>query len=148
MAVHFVRDIETDDEGEIVIERGDFKLATTERTALQLTNWVVLTELADYTPFPNFGANLGEYVGYPNNSRTHRLMRQSIKEGIRIQGQYGDKDVRIAVEPIAEEEAGVLVEVLGDFYLEPDEITMGKVLLAFRYPYPNGQLVKADLGVD
>ena len=148
MSIHFDRDIETDDEGEILIERGDFKLATTERSAMQLANWVSLTDFGDYTPLPGFGANLSEYMGYPNIARTHRLMRQSIREAFRIQGQYLISDVRIAVEPIHHDEAGVFLQVLGDFFLTPEETTMGNVMLAFRYPFPNGKLVKADLGID
>jgi len=148
MATHFVRDIETDDEGEVLIERGDFKIAGTERTAMQLVNWVLLTDFADYTPYPSFGANLVEYLGYPNTSRTHRLMRQSIRDGFRVQGHFGLGEFRLGVEPSDVEEAVVIVHILGDFFLEPDEESIAPVLLAFRFPFPSGQLVKADLGSD
>jgi hypothetical protein len=148
MAVHFVRDIETDDEGEFAIERGDFKIAGTERTAMQLVNWVLLTDFADYTPRPNLGSNLVEFIGFPNTTRTHRMMRQSIRDAFRTQGNFAVGDVRIAVEPTSITEAGVLVHILGDFFLDVDEESIAPVILAFRFPFPNGQLVKADLGSD
>lgn len=146
MVTHFVRDIETDDEGEFVIERGDFKVAGTERTALQLVNWVVLTDFADYTPAPSFGANIVEFIGYPNTTRTHRLMRQSIRDAFRTQGNFSMADLRVAVEPSDVTEAAVIVHVLGEFALDTDEESIGPVLLAFRFPFPSGQLQQASLG--
>lgn len=148
MAVHYVRDIETDDEGEIVIERGELKTATTERTAMQLVNWVVLTDFADYTPSPAFGANIVEFIGYPNTIRTHRLMRQSIRDAFRVQGNFTMGDLRVAVEPSDIDEAAIIVHLLGEFTLDTDEESIGPVLLAFRFPFPNGQLQQASLGSD
>jgi hypothetical protein len=146
MATYFFRDVETDDEGEIQIQNGDFEIATTERTAIQLANWVMLTEFADYLPLPTFGANLGEYLGYPNVARTRLLMRQSARNAFIEQQYFDPTDIRLVVEPIDVNEAGVLLQLLGEFELEPDEETLGQIILAFRYPFPEGALTKASLG--
>jgi hypothetical protein len=147
MGLLYHEDIETDDEGEVVIERGDFKLAHSERTAMQLANFILLTDYGDYTPDPTVGANLVEFMGHPNIRRTHILMLKNMREALRYQGYFDEANLMMGVEPIDINEAGIFVHIIGDFGLEDEDISTSKPILGFRFPFPSGELVKADLDV-
>ena len=135
MAFFLIQDIETDDAGEIQVQGGDLKLATPRRTAIQMFNWLMLTNHAEYAPDPLVCANLGEFIGSPNIRRTHNLMRQNAFEGIRLQGVFFPSDIQLEIEPIAADAAGVVAKLSLEFDTEGDPI-----VLAYNYPYPDGTI--------
>ena len=139
------RDIETDDEGEILVERGDLKMADSQRTAIQAANFIVLTDFGDYTPVPNAAGNLGEFVGYPNSARTHNLMLQNLHEGFRLQNLFLARALKIMVSPIGVDEAGVVMRILADFGERAEDDSYGSPILAFKFPYPDGQIEKVSV---
>jgi len=138
-------DVETDDEGEILVEQGDLKVADSQRTAIQSANFIVLTDFGDYTPEPGIAANLGEFVGYPNSARTHNLMLQNIHEAFRLQNLFLARAIRVLVSPIAEDEAGVVLKLLADFGEADEQGEYGSPVLAFKYPYPDGQIEQVSV---
>ena len=138
-------DVETDDEGEILVEQGDLKLADSERTAIQSANFIVLTDFGDYTPEPAIAANLGEFIGHPNSARTHNLMLQNIHEAFRLQNLFLARAIKVVVSPIAVDEAGVVLKLLADFGQTAEEDSYGSPVLAFKFPYPNGQIEKVSV---
>jgi len=135
MGFFLIQDIETDDAGELQVSNGDLKLATRRRTAIQLFNWVMLTNHAEYAPDPLVCANLAEFIGAPNIRRTHQLMRQNAMEGLRLQRIFFPTDVQIEIEPIDSNAAGVVAKL----HLEFDEVG-DSIVLAYNYPYPDGEI--------
>lgn len=139
MAFFLIQDIETDDAGEIQVQNGDLKLATPRRTAIQMFNWLLLTNHAEYAPSPLICANLGEFIGAPNIRRTHNLMRQNAFEGIRLQGVFAPSDIQLMIEPIADDTAGVIAKLSMEFEGVGDPI-----VLAYQYPYPDGTITALE----
>lgn len=140
------RDIETDDEGEILVSGGDLKLAGTERTAIQLVNFVVLTDWGDYTPVPRAGADLGSFIGQNNIRRTHLLMRQGLRQAFQRQKAFELPALNIEVHEIGDDTAGVLVQIRAAFDGVPvDERAYGSPVLGYKFPFPTAQIERIDL---
>jgi hypothetical protein len=140
------RDVETDDEGEILVENGDFKLANTERTAIQLVNFVVLTDWGDYTPSPRTGANLAEYIGQHNINRTHLLMMENLRHAFNRQRALETYALEVQVHEIGDDEAGVMIQIKAVFDdLDEDERSYGSPILGYKFPFYSAQIERIDL---
>lgn len=139
MAFFLLNDLETDDAGELQIQNGDLKLASTRRTAIQMFNFLVLTNHAEYAPDPLVAGNLAEFLGAPNIRRTHNLMRQNLMEAVRRQEVFSAQDVQIEIEPIEVDAAGLVAKLTLDFETPGDPI-----VLAYSYPYPDGAITALE----
>jgi hypothetical protein len=139
MGFFLIQDIETDDAGEIQVANGDLKLASRRRTAIQMFNWLMLTNHAEYAPDPLVCANLGEFIGAPNIRRTHNLMRQNAMEGIRLQQVFFPHDIQLEIEPIDSDAAGVVAKLNLSFDEASDPI-----VLAYQFPYPDGEITALE----
>ncbi len=140
-----MHDIETDDAGEVQPENGDFKMASSRRTAVQLLDFLLKTDLGGYAPQPMAGANFGEFIGAHNIARTHNLMTQNAYEAMRFQGVFTQADVFLRIEPIGIYEAAVLAQMSLGFVLSEDEDDNEGILLAYRFQYPDGAIELVDL---
>jgi hypothetical protein len=139
MAFFLLRDIETDDAGEIQVQNGDLKLAAPRRTAIQLFHFLMLTNHGEYAPDPLVCANLAEFIGAPNIRRTHTLMRLNAMEGVRLQGVFLPQDIRLEIEPIDVDAAGLVAKLALEFDGPGDPI-----VLAYQYPYPDGEITALE----
>lgn len=123
MGMYFTQDIESTDDGDIVVsDYGDIKLATPLRTVAQAIDWVILTNKGELLSEPSFGANIQSFYGDDNNAQTHQLMEMNIKEQLRLQGLIDLNDFDLDVIPIETDEAAIMVEVRGSF-LDTDNAT-------------------------
>jgi hypothetical protein len=139
MGFFALRDIETDDIGELILENGDLKLASNRRTAIQLFDFIVKTNHGEYTPAPLVCGNLAEFIGSPNIRRTHNLMRLNAFEGLRLQGVFTTSDVQLEIEPIDASIAGMVARLRLQF--DTDGAT---IVLAYQYPYPDGAITALE----
>jgi len=140
MSVFLLQDIETDDAGDVQVQNGDLKLATPRRTAIQMLDWLLKTDLAGYDGAPLVAANFGEFLGAPNISRTHNLMKKNAYEGLKQQGVFPPGDVVIHIEPVDVDTAAVFAQCYSQFAFEGEPIT-----LAYEFPYPDGTITAVDL---
>lgn len=71
------RDLEVDDEGDLVVaSNGDLSLATERRTLVQDLTFRLKTDALDYAPAPFIGADLSSLLGEPNTARTADLAKE------------------------------------------------------------------------
>jgi len=145
MGYYSVRDIETDDAGEIQVENGDLKLASVKRSHVQALHWLILTNRGEYL-WGDSVANLGAYIGSLNVPRTHRAMEMSVIDALTNQGAFFRGDVRIRVVPIDYYEVLVTARMFGDYELQPGEEEEDEdQILGYRYPFGTGLPVKMDV---
>lgn len=134
-------DIETTDNGELVIENGKLKMATAYRSVTQSTLFMAMTDISGYVPDPEFGANLGSFIGKISNTATWADMERSLRGGIIQQAVLAGDMYRINVVPIDAESALVMLKLQietkesSDSDNEPKSITYG-----FKYPFMTGEL--------
>lgn len=134
-------DIETSDNGELVIENGKLKIATVYRSIIQSTLFMVMTDISGYVPNPEFGSNLGSFIGQISNTATWADMERSLRGGIIQQAVLTGDMYQINVVPIDAETAFVMLKMqietkeLTDSDNEPKSVTYG-----FKYPFMTGEL--------
>lgn len=116
MATYFKRDIESTDDGDLIIDSdGDFKVATPIRTVAQAINNFLLTNKGELLTDVAFGANLQAFYGSNNIVQTHQQMERQIVAGLQIQGIVDPNDLNVDVVPIETDEAAILVNLKGTF---------------------------------
>lgn len=151
MAIYNLVDIETTDDGDLVIDSiGDFKIATPLRTLAQTINNIILTNKGELLTDTSFGANLQSFYGESNRPSTHQMMEQSIIQEVRNQGYIDLSDIEIDIVPIDQNEAALMVEIKGDFV---DIETTGSfgafmpkyngVAMGYIYPFISGRIIPA-----
>ena len=135
------RDIETDDQGELILDNGDLKMASAHRSISQSTLFVSLTDVGGYMPDPEFGGNLGTFIGKLSNTATWADMERSLRGGIIQQAILTGDTYQITVVPVDTDVALVMLklqistaeELSSD--AEPQSITYG-----FKFPFMTGDL--------
>lgn len=144
MGYYTLRDVEVDDGGELQVENGDLKLASTKRSHAQAIHWVILTNRGEYM-WGDSVANLGAFIGNLNLPRTHRAMEGSTLRALANQSLFFKGDVRIKVVPIDFNEVLITARMFGDYELEDGEGSEDEdQLLGYRYPFGTGLPVKVD----
>jgi len=146
MSLYVLQDLETTDDGDLVISNGDLKIASPLRTVAQAIDQVILTNKGDLFTEPSFGANLDEFYGKPNIDANHKLMEQSIYQAINEQGLISPGDIEIDIVPIDTDEAALLVEMKGNFLNLPatGEVTFNSdfdgLVRGYKYPFTSGRI--------
>jgi len=135
------RDIETDDQGELILENGDLKMASAHRSISQPTLFVSLTDVGGYMPDLEFGGNLGTFIGKLSNTATWADMERSLRGGIIQQAILTGDTYQITVVPVDTDVALVMLklQINTDEALasddQPQSITYG-----FKFPFMTGDL--------
>ena len=139
--MYFQRDIETNDDGELVLENGDLKMATVHRSIAQSTLFVSMTDIGGYVPEPEFGGNMGTFIGKVSNTSTWADMERSLRGGIIQQAILTGDTYQITVVPVDTDVALVMLklQINTDEALasddQPQSITYG-----FKFPFMTGDL--------
>lgn len=134
-------DIETNDDGELVLDNGDLKMASVHRSISQSTLFVSLTDIGGYVPDPEFGGNLGSFIGKLSNTATWADMERSLRGGIVQQAILTGDTYQITVAPVDTDVAFVMLKlnITTEEALasdgEPKSVTYG-----FKYPFMTGDL--------
>ncbi len=135
------RDVETDDQGELILENGDLKMATAHRSVSQSTLFMAMTDVGGYIPDVEFGGNLGTFIGKISNTSTWLDMERSLRGGIVQQAILTGDTYQITVVPVDTDVALVMLklqistaeELSSD--AEPKTVTYG-----FKFPFMTGDL--------
>lgn len=135
------RDIECNDDGELVLDNGDLSLATSYRSIAQSTLFMSMTDLGGYVPDTEFGGNIGTFFGKLSNSATWADMERSLRGGIIQQGILGGDSYRINVVPVDTETALVMLklQITTDEDLESDDVPQS-ITYGFKFPFLTGDL--------
>lgn len=145
MGTYLARDIECDDAGEIQVQDGDLKLASTKRSHIQALHWLILTNRGEGF-WGEAVADLGTFNGRLNIPRTHRAMEANILRAMENQRAFHRGDVRIRVVPIDFNEVLVTARMHGTYILQDNEGPEDEdETLGYRYPFDTGLPVKMDL---
>ena len=151
MGIYFLQDIQTTDDGDLVIDSfGDLKIANPMRTLTQCVHNVLLTNKGDLRTEPAFGSNIGTYVGSNNTPMTRTSMERDILISFNDQGAVIPEDLNVDVVAIDIDKVAVMVDVKGSFLYTPtnstepllSDMSMG-INLAYIYPFANSQLEEA-----
>ncbi len=139
--MYMQRDIETNDDGELVLDKGDLKLATAYRSIAQSTLFMAMTDIGGYVPDPEFGANLGTFFGKLSNPTTWADMERSVRGGIIQQAILTGDTYQITVVPVDTETALVMLrlQIVTDEELESDDEPQS-VTYGFKFPFMTGEL--------
>ncbi len=108
-------DWETTDEGELVFEGGNFKIASEEQSLRQEILFRLQTELFGYDPDPEIGAGLDQYVGSPNNRTLGSRINRSVIRALTRDTLLAPNDIRVEVVPLGIHVVGVYVFVSPSF---------------------------------
>lgn len=139
--MYYEKDIETDDSGELILENGDLKMATCSRSLTQSTLFVTMTDVGDYGPVPEFGGNLGSFIGKLSGTQTWQDMEKSLRGGLHNQAILSADSYQITVVPVDTDVAFVMLKLQlvtqEDLAAnrEPESITYG-----FKFPFMTGDL--------
>ena len=152
MTIYILQDIETTDDGDLVIDTfGDLKVASPMRTMSQCMNNLMLTDKGDLKTDPTFGANIGAYIGSKNDQMTHRNMELDIMQASEDQGAAIPKDFTVDVVPIDVDTVGVIAQIKGAYLYQPTDgltplatTSTDGVTMAYIFPFSDGVLRRAD----
>jgi hypothetical protein len=145
MGSYLGHDIETDDAGEIQLENGDLKLASSKRSFLQCLNWIVMTNRSEsYTP--DAMANLGSYLGSLNIPTTHRGIEAHVRQAVTFQGLFDPNDLFVKVIPVTIDSVSLTVRMAGEYTEDREEDTgdptVGYQTLGYVFPFDNATPVR------
>lgn len=143
MTFYNAHDIETDDAGEIQLENGDLKLASTRRSFLQALNYVIMCRHGEVWTNAEAAGNLEAFIGKMNNARTHRLMEDAVKRAGFFQKLIQPADIFVSVIPVDVNDVALTVRAVGEFYedfvRDQDLPNAGWQVLGYIYPLGTGQ---------
>jgi len=144
--IHSEYDVESEDNGDLVLENGDFKTATASRSVMQALSFVMLTDYGEYTPQPLTGANLGSFIGKNNTPSTRSKMRSSIKFGLSEQGAVSPDQILLNVVPVDVDKALAILK-LGAIFVEKEvaDVLTESLVAGFAIPYLSGTVTKVVL---
>ena len=96
------RDIETDNDGDIVIDAtGDLKLASAPRTVIQDAMFRLRTGHFDYEIMPRIGANITSLIGESNNAPNGQKIIDMVNRSFTHDGRFMMTDFKAKVAPIS-----------------------------------------------
>ncbi len=151
MGTYFQRDIESTDDGDLVLDsNGDFKIASPIRTTAQAVNNFLLTNKGELLTDVNFGANLQSFYGDRNVVDTHRLMERSILAGLEVQKLIDPSDLSVDVIPIETDEAAIIIDIKGQFIDFEKTGAFGFIennngqVYGYKYPFLGGPLKRIE----
>ena len=153
MAYYTALDIETTDEGDIIIDgNGDLKVASPIRTMMQGINSAVLTNKGELYSEPTWGSDIIKFYSETNSAQTRNFIRMNIAEAIRQQGLAVPRDVEIDVIAVDINTAAILVTVIGQYLdIDPDSPNFGAFITpaddltaAYTYPFISGELTRVS----
>lgn len=144
--IHSELDIEATDNGDLVLQDGDFKMATSARSIMQAATFIILTDYGEYMPAPLAAGNLGSFIGQLNNKSTHIKMRSSVQLGLDFQDLIDTSDVAISIVPVSIDTAMVMLK-MPLVFVEKDEndILTEPLILGFIFPYESGTVEQLAL---
>ena len=149
MAFYVHTDIETTDDGDLVIDEiGDISVASPLKTATQAINNIILTNKGELLTDTSFGANLQQFYGNRNSREARALMERQIEAEVQRQALLDLADVSVDVVAIDVSDAAIIVNVRGAFVdtttgnlggiVQPDDgIEMG-----YLYPFASHTITK------
>jgi len=139
--IHSEIDIEGTDDGDLVLDQGDLKIATSSRSIMQAVMFLVLTDYGEYTPDPLAAGNLGSFIGSVNRSSIHAKMRGSIRYGLDQQGLIKTSNIGISVTPVSIDQALLTLRMpLVFIEKQQSDILTEPLVLGFVFPYESGKV--------
>lgn len=140
MGTYLGHDIETDDGGEIQLENGDLKIASTKRSFLQSLNWIVMTNRSE-SYSQDAVANLGSYLGALNIPSTHRGIEAHVRQAVIFQGLFDPNDLFVKVIPVTIDSVSMTIRMAGEYIEDRDgddeDPTVGYQTLGYVFPFDN-----------
>ena len=131
-------DIETDDDGDLVVDpRGDLKIASTRRTAIQSMIFRLRTIIGDYVPDASLGSDIPKMYGRPNTRHNGSLIASMAKRALTVDGRFSTNEFTLDVTPVSPESIIIVLRLINVFYdLPADE--QDQTVLKFLLNYEEG----------
>lgn len=131
-------DIETDDDGDLVIDpRGDLKVASTRRTAMQAMIFRLRTIIGDYVPDPHLGSDIPKMYGRPNTRHNGSLIASMARRALTVDGRFSANEFTLDVTPISPESVIIVIRLADVFYDLPED-EKDQTVLKFLLNYEEG----------
>ena len=108
-------DWKTDDDGDIVLEKGDIAIATEPESVKQDILFRLKTGQFDYAPEPEVAAGLDRFIGLPNTSETGSLVRQAVVRALTRNGSILENSLVVEVIPLSLHTLGIYVFATPEF---------------------------------
>lgn len=137
--LYLFQDIETEDDGEIVVRNGEIALASVEQSRRQyLLTWLMTTR-GGFAASPQVGWGGESFFGMPNAPHTHRSMERDMAFSLGRANDIDRGDVEMGVSGLGEE--ALLTVLLRGTVVEPDGTTPEEdTLLQFLLPFTGGEI--------
>ena len=146
MAFYFGRDLETLDNGDIVVNsNGDLSVGTSKNSHLSTMKFLMSTDLDEMVGDPTFGANLGSLHGEVDPGVVASSVAPMVHEALRQQGVFSTEDVRIRAYQIDQDNIVIFVDINGAFLENDGTIDYNpSISLRFLFPYKEAELIALD----
>lgn len=102
-------DWKTDDDGDLVLERGDIAIATEPESVKQDIIFRLKTGQFDYAPDPEVAAGLDRFIGLPNTAETGSLVRQAVVRALTRNSAILENSLAVEVIPLSLHTIGIYV---------------------------------------
>jgi len=137
MGVYINRDIEVDDDGDIVVNpSGDIGVADTAESMKHAIKFMLATDYNEVKPHPLMGANLGSLIGRHDINEVVEDIPGMVVGGNTYSALINSSDIRVTAIPIDVDKIYVSVELTGvylDAYGHP--LDVGVTYLEYIFPY-------------
>lgn len=144
MAIYYLRDLEVDVKGDLVInEMGDLSLADPKDSCKHGLKFMVATDYGELASEPFFGSNVGTLVGVNDLNAVLDRLPSLVSDGVLRQGLMSSDDIRVLAVPIAPDQILLIVRAHGQFMDDNGEIHMDdEFTLKYLFPYKAARLVE------
>lgn len=102
MAIYDSIDIETSPSGDFVLSSSlDLKLSAASGCLKQDIMFRARTDLNDFVPHPNIGADLQRFIGEPNTKDNAIAAEDRLFDSLTVDGRISSSDLRVKAVPIS-----------------------------------------------
>lgn len=142
MSLYSDRDIQTDIEGDIVLDtKGDLSLASSLDTYKSAANFLLRTDYSDYAADPSVGCNLGSFVGknitIPNIQKIEYTVTKTLRERI-----FNQSDVDCTVVPFDINELLCVINIQGSYLISGAITNVDSERIAYVFPFIDGRFIQ------
>lgn len=141
MSLYTSRDIETDINGDIVLDpKGDVSLGSPLDTYKAAANFLLRTDYGDYAPDSSVGCNLGSFIGKTLNNNSIQKIEYNITKTLK-ERLFNQSDVECTVVPFDISEVLCLVDIKGSYLISGEIVNIDSEKIAYTYPFIEGSFI-------
>lgn len=140
MAIYVAEDLQSEDDGDLVVSNGDLAMASVQESLKQyLLTWT-LTTRGGFTTTPEVGWGAEGFIGRPNIPFTHEAMEKDLGYAYNQAEDMNVNDMAYVVSYVDTETAAATISLNGLIFEKDGSSPSQGIVMTFSFPFYNGQI--------